>query len=62
MIASLTSMPRTAPAQAAIADGVVMSAIIAGETVSGAHFSPYDRRRLNPSLAPRWGSGGTMVT
>jgi hypothetical protein len=62
MIATLKSMPRTAPAEAAIAGGVVMSAIIAGATASGAAFSAYHPRRLNPSLAPRWGSGGTMVT
>jgi hypothetical protein len=62
MIASLISMPRTAPAQAAIADGVVMTAVIAGETAFSAAFSAYHPRRLNPSLAPRRGSGGTMVT
>jgi hypothetical protein len=62
MIASLTSMLRTAPAQAAIADGVAMSAIIAGETPSSAAFSAEHPRRLNPGLAPRWGSEGTMVT
>ena len=62
MIATLHSMLRKAPAQAGIADGVVMSAIIAGETASSAAFSAIYPRRLNPSLAPRWGSGGTIVT
>ena len=62
MIASLTSMPRTAPAQAAIADGVVMTAIIAGATALHAAFPADHPERLNPSLAPRRGSGGTMVT